>query len=95
MAYRIVYGPEIRAPRRWENFPLRRQLLTAAFGLLFVLLVRQIWPEGMAVLRQILLPGEPTLTEQAFNDLVVHIRNGSSLGDAVTAFCQQIIHNAS
>lgn len=93
MAYRIVYGPEIKAPRRFENRQLRRQILTAAFALLFVLLVRQLWPEGMTVLRELLLPGEPAITEQAFSDMIGNLHDGSPVGEAVTAFCRQIIEN--
>ena len=93
MSYRIVYGPmpPVREARR--SGPLRFQVLTALFLLLFVLLVRQAWPEGTQTLRRFLIPGEPTVTEEAFSGMIGEIRAGEPVGDAVTAFCRQIMEH--
>lgn len=93
MAYRIVYGPMPKGtcPERRSTF--RFHLLTAVFLLLFVLLVRQAWPEGTERLRSVLLPGEPGSTEKAVQVLLTDVQEGEPIGDAVTAFCRQIIEN--
>ena len=66
------------------------RVLTAGFLLAFVLLVRLCWPQGTALLRQTLLPGE----DPAFLQLQSDIQAGEPLGDAVTAFCRQIVEEA-
>lgn len=93
MAYRIVYGPMPKMVHPKREGYVRLQLLTAVFLLLFVLLVRQAWPEGTDMLRSILLPGEPGITEQSVQLMLEDIREGEPLGDAVAAFCRQIIEN--
>lgn len=91
MGYRVVYGQMPRVEKRRSGRPLRLQALTAVFLLVFTLTVRQAWPEGQKVLRQFLIPGEPTVTEEAFRDMLEDIQQGESIGDAVTAFCTQIV----
>lgn len=93
MGYRIEYGPTEEKMRKSSGMVRRLQVLTAAFLLLFILLVRQAWPEGTAKLREFLLPGEPSVTQAAFGDLLTDIREGSPFREALTAFCQQVIDN--
>ena len=92
MSYRIVYGPDVPAVRENRINPLRLQLWTAVFAVAFVLLVRQVWPEGRTVLQRILLPGEPGITEAALIGMVEGLQAGEGVGEALTAFCRQIIH---
>ena len=91
MSYRIVYGgttPVRYPPNRGRK---HLQLMTAVAMVLFVLVVGQFWPRGREVLRDFLLPGEPSVTEQAFSELVSDLSQGIKLEDAVATFCQQII----
>lgn len=90
MAYRIEYGPPFQPPQK-KRSTTRLRIMTAACLLLFVLLVRQAWPEGTEKLRQFLLPGEPTVTQEAFYSMIEGIQDGVPMGDALTAFCQQIV----
>lgn len=91
MGYRIEYEPQTRTSGKSGRFVRRIQILTAAFFLLFVLLVRQAWPEGTQMLREILLPGEPSFTQTAFQTMLGDIRQGTSVQEALTVFCQQMI----
>lgn len=91
MSYRIVYGPMPRAEKPQDWSLLRIQIWSAVFMLLFALLVRQLWPEGVDILKSVLIPQEPTVTEQAVSDMVVDLQTGIPLEDALTAFCRQII----
>lgn len=93
MGYRVEYGPHRKkdAPRRWSH--LKIQILTTVFLLIFAFGVREIWPEGDAKLKELLLPGQPSVTESAFENLVADLKEGDSLGDAVTAFCREIIEH--
>lgn len=91
MGYRIVYGPMPKVRKTSPFNEMRLQALTAVFLLLFVLLVRQAWPEGTRMARQFLLPGEQTATEAAFADMIGEIQEGESWSDAFSAFCRQIV----
>ena len=91
MSYRIDYGGGVpvtyRVPRRKTSI----QMMTALCMILFALAVGRFWPRGKQMLREVLLPGEPTVTEQAFSALVTDLTQGVELEVAMTAFCQQII----
>lgn len=91
MGYRIVYGedPFIEIPERKS----RLRLWTAGFALAFVLLVRCFWPQGTALLRQVLLPRGDAATA-AFQQMTADIRAGEPIGDAVTAFCRDVVEEA-
>ena len=45
-------------------------------------------------LRDFILPGNADITEAALAALVDNVRDGDSLGSAITVFCQDIIENA-
>ena len=91
LAYRIEYGTAV--PLRFQPKRVKRHIrtLTALCILLFSLAVGKCWPEGKLVLQRFFLPGEPTVTEQAFVEMMGELNNGVALEDAVVAFCQQII----
>ena len=93
MSYRIVYGPERKAVKEREPSSLRFRSLIAGFLLLFAVIVKLLWPEGTAVLRQMILPTDLSATEQAFQCMMEDLRSGENLGDAITVFCRQIIEN--
>lgn len=94
MAYRIVYGTD-KPPKEKSDFSwLQFQVITAVFLLLFTLSVRQLWPEGTQKLREILLPDTQSVTQSAFETLAENLASGESIGEAVTVFCQEILHDA-
>lgn len=91
MAYRIEYGSPVPPQYIKRTNPLRLQIMTAVFLLTFSLLVRQFFPAGTQKLRQLLLPGTPSVTQAALDTLMGDLRNGESLTDAFTTFCVYII----
>lgn len=91
MAYRIEYGPAVPEQYIKRKNPLRLQILTAAFLLTFSLLVRQYFPAGTQKLRQFLLPGSHSVTQDALDLLMGDLRSGEPIGDALTTFCVYII----
>ena len=56
MSYRIEYGTPIPPQYVEKANPARLRIMTAAFLILFSLLVRQYFPDGTEKLRQVLLP---------------------------------------
>lgn len=95
MAYRIEYGPPIPERYQKKNNPLRLKIMTAVCLLVFALLVKTWFPAGAEKLQQLLLPGAPSVTQQALDALVTDIRSGDPLNAAFTAFCQHIIDHDS
>lgn len=93
MAYRINYGTDASKQHANEGSQLRWQAMTAVFLLLFVLMVKQIWPEGTDKLRDCLLPGGEG-TQAAFQAFAADLHEGETVGEALTAFCRQVIENA-
>ena len=91
MSYRIEYGTAV--PQKFQKTQRKSHLrgLTALCVLLFALAVGKCWPEGRQVLEQYLLPGEPSVTEQAFSNMIAELTQGERLEDALVVFCQQIL----
>lgn len=94
MGYTIRYDGS--DPPRNQPGPLGLRLsgLTAAFFLTFLLLTHIFWPSGREKLRQLLLPGDPDVTAQAFSVMMDDLRSGEPMGEAVTVFCREILSNA-
>lgn len=91
MAYRIVYGEPIPKPVQVHSSPLRIQILTAGCLLTFLMLVKIWFPAGTRKLQEYLLPAQPSVTQQALDNLVMSVRCGNDFKDAFTVFCQEII----
>lgn len=91
MSYNIVYGKD---KRRYPGpkSPWKKPLIYALIAL--TLIVTAHVTGLSAAIWRFLLPGDPTVTEAALIGMVENIKNGVSLSDTVTAFCQEIIHGA-
>ena len=93
MSYRIEYGTAVPVKFQQKKRESHVRILTALCILLFALGVGKFWPDGRQVLQQFLLPGEPSVTEQAFSNMVSDLAEGVSMEDAMVAFCQQILNH--
>ena len=92
MGYRIDYaGYEPKECIRTDTGVRLRCMVAAAF-LVFSIAVRMFWPEGTSNLRAVFLPGDLSVTEQAFSQLITDLRQGHSLEDSVTVFCRRILN---
>ena len=91
MPYRITYGPPGPPTDQRQDKSSRLHLLTAAWLIVFALLVRLFFPAGSLQLRSILLPDPENITQAAISDFMSDLRNGEPLGDALYAFCEHII----
>ena len=93
MGYRIDYGP-VKRVRGLEKRTSGLAALTGLFFLLFVITVCCFWPEGVAELRQILLPGDPAVTTSAMEELADSLRTGEMIFDSLRAFCARVLEGA-
>ena len=91
MSYRIEYGTAVPLKYQSKKRKSHFRTLTALCILLFAFAVGEFWPDGRLVLRRYFLPGEPSVTEQAFSRMISDLTEGVALEDAMVAFCQQII----
>lgn len=94
MGYRIDYGP-VKKMRDVEKRTSRLAALTGVFLLLFVTTVCYCWPEGTAVLRDLLLPGDPAVTAAAMEELSDSLRAGESVFHALSDFCNRVLEGVS
>ena len=94
MGYRIVY--EADGIRREQNNIVHKRLVGLLTGCLlaFLVLTMHFWPEGKAKLEEMFLPGDPAITKQAFFSMTEQLRAGVAIGDAVAAFCQEVMDGA-
>ena len=90
MSYQLQYDPPCdHSPARSSRHPWLMMLIF--FGV-FLFLVKTHWPEGEAMLRRLLLPGDPETTQTAAQNLVTALRWGEPFYSAAKTFCQEILH---
>ena len=92
MGYRILYDNE-RMQINCDNSKHFGNRIISVM-LICLLLLGSLKLIGWDILKHYLLPGDPDITETAFNSMIENIRTGESVKDAVTAFCVEIIENA-
>lgn len=85
MGYRIDYS-QPKKSRLWA--------MTAGWLLVFLLLVGLFWPRGRALLATALFPGNQAVTREALGDFARDVDDGEPLGQALEAFCRQILETS-
>ena len=88
MGYTICY--DRNSNQKTKRFNLKR-ILSAAIVTIFII--------GISVsihgsFRELLLPGNADVTEQALHNLAENMRTGVKVQDALAAFCNEIIDYA-
>lgn len=95
MGYRIVYGTQREQESQKTGGTGRVRTMIAAAFLIFSLIVRLTWQEGSEIMRQFLLPGDLSVAEQAFSEMISDLREGEPVADAFTVFCRVILDEGS
>ena len=90
MAYKIDYIPVGK-----RQYPTSRKV---AQWLLPTAVILSLAAVFLAVTVQYgstdwLLPGDPAVTKAALTELIENLKAGEQFGDAVTAFCREVIHS--
>lgn len=93
MSYRIEYLTRER-PCPPKKGPGRISVLTALCFLVCLTLFGCCWPHGRAVLRKLLIPGDPAVTTAAMESFALELQNGAGLSSAFLHFCRQVISGA-
>ncbi len=92
MSYNITYDPQQKKRYPAKRKPSKGPYRAAVLLLLAALALLLANPRLSKPLRNFLLPGDPQVTKTAIDSMAEDLRTGESLGDAVTAFCREIIH---
>ena len=71
---------------------LRLRCFVASGLLAFALLVRCFWPEGCEMLQKTVLPEAASDVQLALETMVADLSRGSTLEDALTAFCLEVLN---
>ncbi len=91
MGYRIEYDGiginKRRKPIKWGSLIALACVLLLVAGAVTVKMV------GLPWVQEVLLPGDPEVTAMALEGLVEDLRQGDTLGQAIKAFCEEIIAN--
>jgi len=88
MGYRIEYEPELN-----KKYPKKTQLRPVhiiSVCAVAVVLVFLLSSGGIYTLRNLFLPDDAA----AFSNMVDSVRAGTSLQEAITAFCREILYSA-
>ena len=91
MAYKIQYTPESN-----RRYPLQRQRKPWQWSKILVIILllgAVVWIRHVG-LPDFLIPGETELTKAAVQSMMGNLQAGIPVGDAVTAFCKQIIYGS-
>ena len=83
MGYRVEYG----AP---EQKRISLAGATAVWLVVFLLLVGLCWPEGAQTLRDLLIPGDPSVTTAALEQFAGEIRSGAAWQEALSRLGQRV-----
>ena len=89
MAYRITY--DSKKEREQTPCGIRRFFLTTLFFICFLWMVTSFWPEGKALMKLLLLPGDPDTTLQAAEVFAAELESGFPLTDAARNFCDAVL----
>ncbi len=94
MGYRVDYGP-VRKIRGMEKRFSRPAALTGLFFFVFLLMTAFLWPEGVQVLRDLVVPGDPAVTAAAVEALTDDLRSGAPAMETIYQFLQRMLEEGS
>ena len=90
MSYQILYVPAMN-----KKYKRTRNNETRIAKWLFMPLIVGILITCISVrpVREWLFPGNPDVTDAAVQRMVESLRDGNGIGDAVSAFCLEVLRN--
>ena len=94
MGYTIQYGPAGKAEAAWHAKRRKKSGVILAVCVLAVAFVAIVLSGDFEQIKNYLIPGDLEVTKAAFAQFTENIRQGDTVGDAITAFCREIIDGA-
>ena len=89
MSYIVSYEPELdrwypKKQDRHVQFPFKKIFL-------FLSVCGAVYAFVRFGLVRFLIPGDPVVTAEAFSNMLSLVKEGESVGDAITAFVQDVL----
>lgn len=91
MSYQIQYESEKNRqyPIKTNRLSVKRIVITATIAVLVICLL------SSPSFKRFIIPGDPKITGAAFSRMIDDLQNGDTVGEAITTFCREIVHNGS
>lgn len=91
MGYRIDYSSGMATQSvvrvcRWRKHRIVFLVITV------LCLWTLLWPRARSAIREMIVPGDDKVTEQAIQGLVEDLQEGDSVAHALEVFCREIIY---
>jgi len=94
VGYTIQYGPAGKAETAWHAKRRKKSGAVLAVCVLVIVFAVLALSGNFEQIKNYLIPGDPEVTKAAFAQFTEDIRQGDTVGDAITAFCREIIEGA-
>ena len=91
MSYKIQYSPE--TANLYPKVSSRKQFRIKRWMTAVITVAAMLWIYLYGI-PDFLIPGNPEITKSAVSTMVGEMKNGASLGDALTTFCKIVIDGA-
>lgn len=93
MGYKILYNPEMKEkfPEAKRNMFTQKFIKVLAVAAITVLIFSVLGRENVV---DYFIPGDPDITQAAFETMVNELKNGAAVKNAVAVFCREIITGA-
>lgn len=94
MGYVIQYEPELNHKYKMRSAVRISKRFAIGISLCAVLIVLCLYQPTRQWLWEFIVPGDEQVTQSAFSQMLRSLQDGEQVGDAVTAFCVEILENA-
>ena len=94
MAYNIRYVSFDEEKKQPKDTKLRNRIAACLLVVVLLIGAMTVKHRGLRWVTEYLVPGDPAVTAAALEGMVMDLREGENLYDAVTAFCREIMEHA-
>lgn len=91
MSYKIQYSPETSS--HYPQCGSKKSINLKRWLTVVMVVAAVLWMRLYGV-PDFLIPGDPEVTKTAASVMVDEIKNGATVGNAITAFCKTILDGA-
>ena len=91
MSYKIQYSPESNS--HYPQCVSKKTFHIKCWLTIAIAVAAVVWMRIYGI-PDFLIPGDPEVTKTAASVMVAEIKNGATVGNAVTAFCKTILDGA-
>ena len=92
MAYEIQYKMIGQVPQKKKR--PTKAIISLLLVILLIIGAVSVKTFALPWVQEVLVPGDPAVTAAAFETMVMNLKEGTSLFDAVKTFCLEILSHA-